>query len=163
MTPERAESDLGWIEPGTGSAAVRAVARFREKPPAAEAAALWSRGALVNSFLFVARARRLLGLFGAHLPDLLAAMVEMARAERPPVAASYGRLPAADFSRHVLERAVDALEVIAVPPCGWSDLGTPERVARCLSGRRKMPEPIRRSVAPGVLCVLADRLAEARI
>jgi len=44
----------------------------------------------------------------------------------------YARLPELDFSRHVLEGAEKSLRVVAVPPCGWSDLGTPRRVGEAL-------------------------------
>jgi mannose-1-phosphate guanylyltransferase len=51
-----------------------------------------------------------------------------------PLAASdlYARLPELDFSRHVLEGAEESLRVLPVPACGWSDLGTPKRVAEAL-------------------------------
>ena len=44
----------------------------------------------------------------------------------------YERLPNLDFSRDVLEGAEDTLRVLAVPGCGWSDLGTPQRVVECV-------------------------------
>ena len=43
----------------------------------------------------------------------------------------YDRLPNVDFSRAVLQEAGADMRVIAVPPCGWTDVGTPEGVARC--------------------------------
>ena len=45
----------------------------------------------------------------------------------------YETLPAADFSREVLERA-SGLELEPLPECGWSDWGTPERVVASLRG-----------------------------
>jgi len=36
------------------------------------------------------------------------------------------------MSRDVLERSTPFLSVVRVPPCGWSDLGTLERLQRFL-------------------------------
>jgi len=44
----------------------------------------------------------------------------------------YERLPTVDFSRHLLEGHEALLRVVRVPACGWSDLGTPHRVAEAL-------------------------------
>jgi hypothetical protein len=44
-----------------------------------------------------------------------------------------------DFSRDILEGNEPNLRVIKVPPCGWSDLGTPVRVGETL--RRSEREP----------------------
>jgi len=48
----------------------------------------------------------------------------------------YDRLPALDFSRDVVEPSTDdsRLLVQRIPACGWSDLGTPERLGAA-SGR----------------------------
>ena len=51
---------------------------------------------------------------------------------RAPLSGVYNELPTLDFSRAVRERADDELRVLAVPPCGWTDLGTSARVADCL-------------------------------
>jgi hypothetical protein len=44
----------------------------------------------------------------------------------------YDRLPVVDFSRAVMQGAESALRVRTAPACGWTDLGTPRRVARTL-------------------------------
>ena len=44
----------------------------------------------------------------------------------------YEELKERDFSRDILEGQEQHLRVLAVPECGWSDLGTPERVAEAL-------------------------------
>jgi hypothetical protein len=44
----------------------------------------------------------------------------------------YQRLPNLDFSRDVLEGQEATLRVLPVPYCGWTDLGTPQRVAQTL-------------------------------
>jgi hypothetical protein len=52
----------------------------------------------------------------------------------------YDHLPTLDFSRDIVEGQEANLQVLAVPPCGWSDLGTPKRVAETL--RRFLPHNI---------------------
>ena len=52
------------------------------------------------------------------------------RGDEPTLRGIYQQIPSHDFSRHLIEPSVDRLWVVPVPPCGWSDLGTPERVAR---------------------------------
>ncbi len=53
--------------------------------------------------------------------------------ERRLLSECYDDMSAADFSRDVLERA-DALGIVRLAPCGWSDWGTPERVLASLEG-----------------------------
>jgi hypothetical protein len=43
----------------------------------------------------------------------------------------YARLPSVDFSRAILQEAGEHMRVLTVPPCGWTDVGTPAGVARC--------------------------------
>jgi hypothetical protein len=57
----------------------------------------------------------------------------------------YRDLETLDFCRDVLQGEESALRVIPVPQCGWSDLGTPERVACCLD--RWSPEAVRDQAA----------------
>jgi hypothetical protein len=44
----------------------------------------------------------------------------------------YQRLPIVDFSRAIVQGSESRLRVITAPACGWTDLGTPERVAQTL-------------------------------
>ena len=53
----------------------------------------------------------------------------------------YEQLPQIDFSRDVLEVFSSSLRLVRVPACGWSDLGTPKRVAETL--RRLEPHEVR--------------------
>jgi hypothetical protein len=48
----------------------------------------------------------------------------------PAIVDLYQRMPELDFSRDLLEGRERALRVLEVPPCGWSDLGTPNRVGQ---------------------------------
>ena len=146
VEPEMADPDLGYIvrgEPlGDGSCTV---ARFVEKPSRAEAAKLLKRRALWNSFILAARAATLVDLIALRHPAEVALFrrlwQRMARSELLPreLERLYSALPEIDFSRNVVEGTTAPLHVVEVPACGWSDLGTPQRVGECLA--RIGPQP----------------------
>jgi mannose-1-phosphate guanylyltransferase len=129
MIPERCDPEYGWILPA-GNGVTAAVAHFVEKPNLDGALELVRRGALVNSFMMVARASALVRTCQQTVPELVQSFV--AREEAGTAAGSlielYGCLPTADLSRDVLTKATANLAVARVPPCGWSDLGTLDRL-----------------------------------
>ena len=138
IEPEEADPELGYIIPGhvlqDGS---RSVARFIEKPAPRTARELLRARALWNSFIFGAQGATLLGLLrrqlGASVEDMATALARDAQgAGGRALSELYEQLPAADFSRDVAQRAPHLLRVIRAPACGWSDLGTPRRVAEIL-------------------------------
>lgn len=146
LHPEEPDSELGYIVPGVHDAlGGRAVARFVEKPDPARAQQIVNAGGLWNTFIMAASARALLNLF---LPRFAPTVMEMqvivggalqnkaAGAGWPAIVDMYTRLPDLDFSRDLLEGQEAALCVMRVPPCGWSDLGTPHRVGETL---RRLP------------------------
>jgi mannose-1-phosphate guanylyltransferase len=137
VEPEFPDPELGYIVPGpVDGEGFGAVAGFVEKPPAAVAARLIGRGALLNTFILAARCTALLELFARAQPAILESMrraMNWHNDRRARLAALYEQLPVVDFSAEVLARVRGpALSVLAVPECGWSDLGTPERVGRTL-------------------------------
>lgn len=134
ITPDAAESEYGWILPGPDGGPMRSVAAFVEKPDVTRATELQGLGAVWNSFLLVASGKTLIALYERRLPRLLGAF----RAARPHAGietarALYGGIEVADFSRGVLEGSERFLRLHVVQRCGWTDLGTPGRVKRCLS------------------------------
>jgi len=137
MSPEVPDSGLGYIMPeGREEAGIRAVSAFVEKPDLATAATLIEHGALLNTFILAARCTALLELYARTQPELFESMLRVmeTRCDRQlALAALYDRLPMVDFSSQVLApgRAPE-LQVLAVPECGWSDLGTPERLGQTL-------------------------------
>jgi mannose-1-phosphate guanylyltransferase len=138
ITPEEVDTQYGWILPRKGGGgAVRPVERFVEKPGATVAAELLLAGALWNSFVFVASGRLLLHLFEETLPELLEPFLrELVVSPRAGALEElYERIPERDFSKELLQRVPERLDLVAVPPCGWSDLGTPERLGRFLDDR----------------------------
>jgi mannose-1-phosphate guanylyltransferase len=135
MHPDGPDSGYGWIVPGPGLEAVRRISAFVEKPDPARAVTLLEQGAVWSTFMLASAGPSLLRCFERALPALLVAF----RAGLPLPAGRdgaalrrlYEGLPSRDFSRHVLEACADEARVLRVPWCGWTDLGTPERVAAC--------------------------------
>ena len=137
VEPERPDTGLGWIEPhGALPKPIMDVSQFVEKPSPEQAEELIRNGALWNSAIFAMRGDALLELFRWALPWLTEMFdVGLVRGDGgvPPetIPELYDRLPSVDFSRAVLQKAGAEMRVVAVPPCGWTDVGTPEGVARC--------------------------------
>jgi mannose-1-phosphate guanylyltransferase len=130
ISPDSADTEYGWIVPEEIDAQGRLQVRsFVEKPPLGRAITLRHRGALWNSFVMATSVPALLGMFRARLPELLERVVA-ARAEGPAaLERAWAELPSHDFSAEVLAGSEDRLWLHPVPPCGWTDLGTPARVA----------------------------------
>jgi mannose-1-phosphate guanylyltransferase len=161
ITPDSPDTQYGWIVPrGAPAHGASRIELFVEKPAREVARRLMGEGALWSSFWLAARASALLDAFRATLPELVRALPaeltdsgsETERAER--LRARYGELAPNDFSRDVLEQVPERLRVVKVPPCGWSDLGTPDRIATVLGGRLGRLE----SESPSRLPVLSQRL-----
>jgi len=137
VEPDHAETGYGWVLPGAPAApGVHEVRAFVEKPDATEAEELFAAGALWNSFLLVTRIDTLWGLYERRLPGL-ARLVESAldadgRPDEARLGRIYDELSLRDFSRDVLQGGESSLRLLRVPECGWTDLGTPERVAACV-------------------------------
>jgi mannose-1-phosphate guanylyltransferase len=134
--PDHPDEELGYIvpsEPPREGAA--GVVRFAEKPSAESARALIAEGALWNTFILAGSVRSFLNLFEGHFVTTVKGMrqaIELAHSELVGAVALeilYADLPSHDFSRDVLERHEQMLQVLRVPSCGWTDLGTPKRVA----------------------------------
>jgi hypothetical protein len=53
----------------------------------------------------------------------------------------YADLESLDFSRDVLERHEQVLQVLRVPSCGWTDLGTPKRVEETIRSLVRVRSP----------------------
>lgn len=127
-------TDYGWIVPGAEiRPGVRRVAAFVEKPGSAEAVALEAQGALCSTMVLVARGEALLRLFERARPGLAAILEPLAALPRGAreihLRRAYALLPPCDFSRDILAPAGDLAVVRWPAKVGWTDLGTPERVA----------------------------------
>lgn len=146
IEPDEMDTDLGYVLPGgPDPAGGQRVAKFVEKPTADLAAQLIEEGGLWNTFIIASLGQTLLNLF---LPRYSSIVMEMQvilsrrlslglpAGGWPALVDLYTRLPSLDFSRDVLAGRVDTLCVVRVPPCGWSDLGTPRRVGETLQRLR---------------------------
>jgi len=152
ITPDTAEVEYGWIEPGRpvtsrGLWTLYRVLNFWEKPSAALAPRLWTRGCLWNSFVMVAYPSTFITLLQRALPSLVdeCLRVRLGLATSiDSVRQLYADLPSLDFSQHVLATRPPNLVVLPVTGVAWCDLGTPQRViaigARLGSPREGMEE-----------------------
>jgi mannose-1-phosphate guanylyltransferase len=153
MTPEALDTDYGWILSSDAAGGLaRPVVEFLEKPDAASSQRLMDRGALLNTFIFMARAATLLNLYQRLMPELLRRFhLRLSKPEawaRDVLWRLYRTLRSRDFSREVLERCPQNLSVVRVPPCGWSDLGTPARLRRFEEQRARDADRHASSAAP---------------
>lgn len=146
ITPGAPDPDLGYIVPsdepaGGGPARVE---RFVEKPDRLQALEMVREGALWNSFIFVTPGRSVVERFESSFPretDELRAALHAKGGRDARLGEVYLGLPTVDFSTFFFAEA-RRLRVQTVPPCGWSDLGTPERLRSC----RKALLPTRASL-----------------
>jgi mannose-1-phosphate guanylyltransferase len=140
VASSRPDVGLGWIVPERAGepAEVLAVAEFREKPSRPAMRTLLERGALVNCFVSVGRIGTFLRLLEVRpeVVERLAPLLLTGRLDPGRLAAAYERLPRVDLSAHVFEGATDHLGVLRLPEVGWTDLGTPASVRRCLVRHR---------------------------
>ena len=136
--PDHADEELGYIVPSSRPAGGAAgVSRFAEKPSMAQARELIKAGALWNTFILAGSVRSLLSLYEGFDSTLEAMRSAIDVAQSEVVGAAdldvlYQDLKSCDFSRDVLERHEQVLQVLRVPPCGWTDLGTPKRLEEAI-------------------------------
>lgn len=144
VEPESPDTGYGWITPSRQlDRGFFEVLSFVEKPDRERAQRLIREGALWNSFILVARAAALMDAFEWTMPWLTRLFTHIAASggirRRGALSGLYDRLPTLDFSRDVLQGLEDRLRVLAVPPCGWVDVGTPERLAATASRLQGCP------------------------
>jgi mannose-1-phosphate guanylyltransferase len=141
VVPDSAEVGYGWIEVGeeiSGPATdLYRVRHVWEKPSAALAHMLLTRGCLWNSFV-IGNIGTLLALIKGAVPQLFDDFVPVGSRltislEDGTILALYARLQSADFSREVLVRSSANLAVLRLKGIDWSDLGEPRRVMAVLA------------------------------
>ena len=131
--PERADPELGYILPAEKVLDKPAeIVGFTEKPTTDHARELLSVGALWNLSILVGSLGALLELFEEDYAERLGQMREALNCrvagDRQSLDTFYGAIAPSDFSHDVLEVQATRLQVLRVPNCGWTDLGTPQRV-----------------------------------
>jgi mannose-1-phosphate guanylyltransferase len=146
--PDHPDQELGYVVPSAQRRdAAAGVVRFAEKPTTEKARALIREGALWNTFIIAGSLRALLSLFEGHFVSTVRAMrhaLDPVKSEFiGPVALEllYADLESHDFSRDVLERHEQMLQVLRVPSCGWTDLGTPKRVEETIRSLARVRSP----------------------
>jgi mannose-1-phosphate guanylyltransferase len=143
--PDHPDHELGYIVPNEQQRdAAMGVLRFAEKPTPEAAREMITQGALWNTFILAGAVRAFLNLFegrfAATIRDMRRALDLAESARLGPVALEllYADLESHDFSRDVLERHEQMLQVLRVPNCGWTDLGTPKRVEETVRGLARL-------------------------
>ena len=157
--PDSAETSYGWIVQGSEDfGRTSSVARFVEKPIASAAEALLRAGALWNTFIFACTARALALLFATSQPGWLWWVLRGTPGtidDHFSELRLYEESPSLDFSNDVVRAATDRLRVLSLPRCGWTDLGTPERLRSWLNRGEQWPVrppfrfPARRCLSTG--------------
>jgi mannose-1-phosphate guanylyltransferase len=149
IEPDGPDTELGYIVPARRNHYEPShVMEFVEKPLLQRALNLLGQGALWNVFIIACRARALLDLYDRRFDSTIERMrtlVESHRGSPLDAAATadlYRQLPTSDFSRDVLEGQEHRLQVLRVPRCGWTDLGTPQGVAQTLQRLPRFSRPI---------------------
>jgi mannose-1-phosphate guanylyltransferase len=158
--PDRAETEYGWIDPvrdtkhegADKTHKVMNVLRFREKPDAMEAQALFEQDCLWNTMVMVAKAKVLWDLGRQCLPEMmyifdaflmvLRAIGEKrleSRFESAALARVYKDLQPADFSRDILQHISERSMVMPMKNVAWCDWGHPQRVTASLSDIGRCP------------------------
>lgn len=129
--PSGPHGDFGWIvphEPVRQGSVLKTVRNFCEKPPQRVAEHLMSRGGVLSTFITIGSARAFLRAFREHLPRASRAIGGVLQHRKwQGLRMAFMTFGGSNFSRDVLEKMRD-LRMAKLPPCGWSDLGTPERV-----------------------------------
>ena len=151
--PRYADGDYGWIvpaEPPRGGEPLP-VESFEEKPGPLRAADYFARGALWNTMVMAMRADTLWQLGERLQPAMMRCFAELLRVLAHPawelpavrireaIAAAYRRMPHADFSRDLVQRAPRSAVVVPLQGVDWCDWGRPERVAETLLRLGKRP------------------------
>jgi mannose-1-phosphate guanylyltransferase len=139
IAPNEPDPELGYIVPGARiGERISRVTHFVEKPTATEARDLIARGAVWSSFIFAAHGAAVVAAIRERYPEIVEGMTTALTRDAfrgndaRELDAFYERLPTVDFSRSIVQGAESSLCLLTVPACGWTDLGTPGRVATAL-------------------------------
>lgn len=149
VRPDTAETEYGWIRPGSPvdsveGQAIHQVAGFREKPDTREAQHLLRTGGLWNTMVIAVRWSTLWQLGWRCFPTLMAHFEEF----RPHIGTDeemraldtlYDALPSVNFSTNLLQQALDSLVVMELRGVLWSDWGSERRIVETLQRIGKSP------------------------
>ncbi len=149
VAPDGAESDYGWIVPGSdlgcsGGLRIRRVRAFVEKPDREQAQSALASGGLWNTLVFAIKVQTLWRMGLRCFPELMSLFRLLGRAigtprERAILKWIYRIMPVRNFSSGLLTRVVEHVAVIQLDGVLWSDWGRPERIADTLRRMDKTP------------------------
>jgi mannose-1-phosphate guanylyltransferase len=149
IVPNQMEMDYGWILPGHslgwyGEHEFRSVSAFVEKPSPTQARKAADSGGLWNTFLMAATVETLWQLGWRCLPGLMELFEILGEkigtiGEDQVLQSVYAKMLTHDFSRKVLEQAVDRTVVYRLENILWSDWGREERIIHSLCQVGKRP------------------------
>ena len=126
------DPSLGWIIPGRRSAGrIHKVRRFVEKPSLAVADECVRRGGLRNTLMLAASIPAFLKAYALAMPawvDAILADDDGLHPRARTLTAIPSDLPSMDLSRDILQRSTRGLRVLPLPECGWTDIGTLDRL-----------------------------------
>ena len=139
-TPDRMESDYGYVLPGTtiatyGGNRLSSVTGFREKPPAREISSIQKAGGLWSTFIIIGTVQAFFDAAATCIPKILDVFYRY-----QPTIDSYQEIASracqsqsiapSDFSKDVLQYVPHHLAMYQLNNVHWSDWGRPERVTR---------------------------------
>jgi len=133
--PEGPHDQLGYVVPWHDALQMpTSVYEFVEKPDVRQARKLINSGGLWNTFIFGGVASSILELFRPRFEATITALRMALHAnldhstDPGPLTAIYDRLIPVDFSRDLLAKQSDRLNVLRLPRCGWWPLKSPNRL-----------------------------------
>ncbi len=142
VAADRPEQEYGWIQPARflaleGAYPVRAVSAFLEKPTAVQAEDAMVRGALWNTLVLTAKLSTLWEIGRQCFPDVVSRFDHLETAigtseEGRVLKQIYTDMPSRNFSRDLLQHAVERVAVMELRDVLWSDWGNPVRIAETI-------------------------------
>ena len=163
FTPDAPDTQLGYIVPSGGPVDdVAPVKQFVEKPSDSHMRHLVNQGGLWNALILAAKGSMLVELCRARFANIVEALQQAVRRDLKARSKSshtrrlYQDLPSVDFSRDVLQGRESLIKVLRVPHCGWSDLGTPERVGLTLRRTQPKRDPLGPNNMMGLLALATE-------
>jgi mannose-1-phosphate guanylyltransferase len=145
MSPHAPDSGFGYLSPVPDSGVgMRPVLDFIEKPGRAIATELIRAGGVWNSGIVAGRVSQFIALYPRHtrqmILDLQAIVAHWPDSRIPSTGLTslYDHYSALDFSSDVLEKRPESLQFLKVPPCGWNDVSTPDRLANAVNAARSV-------------------------
>lgn len=153
--PQGPHDQLGYIVPWHAALQMpSSVYEFVETPDVRQARKLINAGGLWNTFIFGGVAASILDLFRPRFDATIAALrtALQANSDGPAVwralAAIYDRLTPIDFSRDLLTKRADNLNVLRLPHCGWWPLKSPKPNSEIRDAEAVRPDADRDSGEP---------------